>query len=655
MAEPTAAARAAYRPEIDGLRAIAVLAVVAYHLDPRLLPGGFVGVDVFFVISGYLITLLLHGEWQRHGRIDLPAFYSRRAKRLLPAGLLMILVVLLASAVVLGPQGVSLGRLADSVLASLAFLANFYFLANTGGYFSGPADELPLLHLWSLAVEEQFYLVYPLLLCGLLGRGLRTAGVLLLGLCVASLLLAEHWLQVNPAQAFYQMPARFWELALGGLVALSRPLRLPARAPAWIAAAGLALVLFACGATQPGAGFPGASALPAVLGSALLLWCQHCTERTGPVGSLLASRPFVFVGLLSYPLYLWHWPLLAIDRAANLESSSMGWRAGLCLLALALAWLTYRGLEQPVRASRQPPRRILLAAALMIALVAATAVGVGRLDLVPSERAALVERTRMDQPQGMDRCHFGLAARITALPPAECHLLPGHAPRLAIWGDSHALAWQPFAWRLAAARGVSAARFTMDSCPPVVGYAGRHPDIPSHGENCARLNALTLEHLIEPGRFDTVVLAWRWTAGAEPGAPVDKLPAGLDAALSQLSGVPEILLFAPLPELREPAPRCIAAAREFRCAEPRPRFDARTRPARVLLTDLQARYPNLRVIDPTAFFCRDAICPVTRDGYSLFWDDDHVSRTAAEAFAASYLAGPTRYNFASPPPGRRSQ
>ncbi len=652
-----------YRKEIDGLRAVAVAAVVLYHVDARLLPGGCVGVDVFFVISGYLITSLLRAEWLDTGRIDLPAFYARRIRRLMPALWVVVAAVLLATAFWLAPMLQPVYRITDSAVASLAFFANVYFQIHAGGYFEGPADQLPLLHLWSLAVEEQFYLVYPVLLWVLMARAAQRVGAVLVLLSLASLALAEHWLQIDPAAAFYQMPSRFWELDIGGLVALSAAPRLGAGLTPWTAAAGLGLIVAACVLPFSPGHFPGLGALPAVLGATLVIWAVHERAPLGPAGAALGARPVVALGLVSYSLYLWHWPLLALDRATRLDESPLAWRLGLAGLAVVLAWLSYRWVETPLRRSKSwTPRQVFVAAGLALSTLMLAAVGLGRMNLMPDDVAALVEQTRNDRPANMARCHFGLSAQVTALPGRECQSRAAGEPRIAIWGDSHALAWQPFAWRLAAARNVAAIGLTMDSCPPAPGHVVQHPHVPGQGRQCAALNALALQRL-SSGGFDVVVLSSRWTAqfpgpaddgrGAATAASDAPVLRGLELALAGLSQVPEVLVIGPTPELRGYADKCIASGRLPQCAVSREQFDRDSAHARGLLSALVARFPNATLVDPGDYFCGPDVCPVMKQGRALYWDDDHVAASAADGFAAAYLANPARYTALrgrTPPP-----
>ncbi|KFN43269.1 hypothetical protein N790_02565 [Arenimonas malthae CC-JY-1] len=650
-----------YRPEIDGLRAIAVLSVVLYHVDATILPGGFVGVDVFFVISGYLITSLLATELGATGRIDLAAFYARRVKRLMPALVLVVAAVVAIYALLAMVSGAGIQDLVRSAVASLAFFPNIHFKGTTGGYFEPAADELPLLHLWSLGVEEQFYLLFPLLLWLLLSGGRRLAGAALFLSCLASLVLAEVWLRTDPESAFFLMPARLWELGAGALVALS-PANGRLRGDGSVsAAAGLALIGLAAATTGVWLPFPGLGALPAVVGSVLVLYSVHvhpAADATHGAAAWLRWRPFVALGLLSYSWYLWHWPLLVLERKLNFAPAQLETRLLVALLALGLAWVSYRFVETPVRQSRRlPARRALLLGALAILGMIALLGGLDR-RLQPAHREpTLAERTRMDRPQDQRRCHVYLKSEVESLDPGGCVQGSGSSPEFAVWGDSHALAWRPFARRLAEDAGAQFISVSMDSCPPVERYSGYRADIPTHARDCRRFNGRVLEFLATAAP-QRIIIAARWTSYLAPGGvsprPRDKamspeqFEAALDTVVSKLAGKQEVLLIAPVSELRRGAPECIESRREKECAYTRQEVLDSTAAARRLLLSVAARHSNVTVVDAMDFFCDGVSCPVTRDGYGLFWDDDHVSATAAAAFADRFLADPARYTLGAP-------
>ncbi len=637
LSQPTTAL--AYRPEIDGLRAIAVAAVVLYHADESLLPGGFVGVDVFFVISGYLITALLAGEWGSTGRIDFAAFYARRVRRLLPALTTLVVVVMIAAVVLLGRHGKVFDQVGNSAAASLLFVANFWFQMNSGGYFDDPAAAMPLLHLWSLAVEEQYYFVYPALLALLLR--LVPGGVprRLAVFSVASLLLAEYWVHILPERAFFQMPARFWELAAGGLVALSSVPAAPRARDRWMLPLGVLVVLAASVYTPHWGSFPGIGAIPAVAGAVLVLLGVHRHAATGVVAAALRSRPLVTLGLLSYSLYLWHWPLLVFDFHLHWEPSPTWWRLLLCVAAVALAWLSWRFIEMPFRTRRAGAGRTLLAGAALTSLALVTVALSGRIDRVPADARKLARVAQYDLPDDQ-RCHLPSDEPIGALDPADCSSASGVVPGVVVWGDSHAMAWRPLAASIARHAGVAHAGLTMNGCPP----SGRREDAGPMPERapCADLNDLALSWF-ETGKIDTVIMGMRWPLGV-PGAALQERLDGLDAALRRMGAVRRVLVMGPLPWLKRPAPECITLGWVEQCAVTRAVYDEAAAANWLGLRVLAARFPNVELVDAGAYFCDDATCPVMRDGYAQYWDNDHISATAARAFADQWLADPARYD-----------
>lgn len=640
-----------YRREIDGLRAIAVLGVVLYHAEPSWLPGGFLGVDVFFVISGYLITSLLLLEHRQSGTVDLAAFYARRVRRLLPALGVLVATTTLAGVWLLHD---SHQQLLYSAAASLLFVGNIYFQLNTGDYFDGPTDEVPLLHLWSLGVEEQFYLVLPLLvlLC-VRWRGQRgLVGALVVG-SVVSLVLAEHWMQIRPSVAFYQMPSRFWEFAAGSLVALAPRKRLRPQLATGVAWAGMGTIVAAM-AVGTSAHFPGIGALPVVLGSTALVWSVHDGERSDAPTAVLGSRAMVFFGAISYSLYLWHWPLLALLRAIVWEPS-LASRLGACLLAVALAWLSYRHVETPFRTgTRGSTPRTVLAGVGVSAALALAFVGVGHTFATPPletpDTGTPAAEAALDRPANVRACHFGLGKEVERLQPADCYSDPGKRAGVVLWGDSHALAWQPFAWSVAQAAGTSAAGFTLDSCPPVGNFDTFRADFPRHVENCRRFNALAVEYIREQAP-DEVILAGRWllyfqtrhAKGLRAQSP-GSFAAGIAQTVDEIAPhAKKVVLLGPLPALGAPAPRCMSAGDEPRCEMARAEYDRLAAKVWVTFRQIASRHPNVELVDPAGFFCGLQRCPATRDGYALFWDSNHVSSKAARQFAGMYLADPARW------------
>lgn len=463
-----------YRPDIDGLRAVAVLSVVLCHCGVAV-PGGYVGVDVFFVISGYLIAGLMLKDL-RSGTFSLVHFWERRARRILPALFVVVAASLILGWFMLVPKLYEMfGR---SVVSLMLLRSNVFFSRHTG-YFASGAEDNPLLHTWSLSVEEQFYLFIPLLFWAA-ARMRREAwlgaivGVLAVISLACSIYGAIHW---GP-KAYFPLSTRAWELFAGVLTALfarNTP-RVPAafrEVAAVLGLAGVALPCFLYGAATP---FPGLAALPPVLGTVLLIVFGSLDERATCVHRLLSSRPAVSVGLISYSLYLWHWPLMVFIRSFHneMELTASG-RALLIMASAALAFITYRYVERPFRGGRwlASRRRLLVATACVFVCLFTAGQALryshGVIDRLP-ERAQLFARTGADN---FSWCHVHQAEHVP-------HRLlrvgaAGVEPRLLVWGDSHAGVVMPVIHEMCLASGIAARCAMYPARPPVVHHCAELP------------------------------------------------------------------------------------------------------------------------------------------------------------------------------------
>jgi peptidoglycan/LPS O-acetylase OafA/YrhL len=344
-----------YRRDIDGLRAVAVVPVVLFHAGLKPFGGGYIGVDVFFVISGYLITLLIAGEIEQ-GRFSIVRFYERRVRRILPALFAVVFFGSIAASRLLTPQQYKM--FAKSVFATAVFASNVLFWLESS-YFDPPAAMKPLLHTWSLAVEEQFYIVFPLFLL-IIHRWLKGQYIVWLAPIAVLSFAASVWGVVHdPTATFYLAPTRAWELALGSLLALDAFPQLRQRL--WRELVGLlGLVLIAWGVfaftyTTP---FPGTNALFPAGGAALVIYSGNGCETT--IGKVLGLRPLVFIGLISYSLYLWHWPLLVFAQVWNIDELTAGQKGVIVVLSFLLAVLSWRFVELPFRRPAGVVRRIPL-------------------------------------------------------------------------------------------------------------------------------------------------------------------------------------------------------------------------------------------------------------------------------------------------------
>ena len=386
-----------YRREIDGLRAVAVLPVLLYHAGFGLFSGGFVGVDVFFVISGYLITTLIVLEKQA-GRFSILTFYERRARRILPALLLVIVVSTPLAIAVMLPS--DLRVFSESVIATLLFVPNVFFWSQ-GGYFAGPNELVPLLHTWSLGVEEQYYLFFPLfILLAWRWIGLRAIAVLIALVALGSLGLADWWSKAHPTANFYLLPTRAWELLVGSLLAVylvKRPQPV-GRVGNIAAVIGLLLVFYAIFTFDEATPFPSLWAAIPVGGTALII--LFCTPKTW-VYRILSLPLVVGLGLISYSTYLWHQPLLAFARIRFGELSPVV-LLGLLLLSILLAWASWRYVERPFRNRKMFSRGQIFgmslgASAVLAAFAGYVVVENGFSGRYPDWQQQLVAQTRAER------------------------------------------------------------------------------------------------------------------------------------------------------------------------------------------------------------------------------------------------------------------
>lgn len=632
-----------YRRHIDGLRAIAVLAVVAYHAGLPWTRGGFVGVDVFFVISGFLITGLLFREFSATGDLSLRGFYERRVRRLAPALLLVLGATLALGAVFLVPVGGEQQGLAKSAIATVLLVSNFYFAHSTGGYFDAPAAAQPLLHTWSLSVEEQFYLVWPgfmlLLARWSRRRGIgfdRTLGGLLVVVFVASLALSIITTEAHREFAFFGSPTRAWEFAAGGLVyVLATRRTTPIRFAQPIAALGLLAILYAVMAFDAEAiPFPGwHAAIPALGTAALILGCEHA--RHGSVARLLGLRPLVAIGLVSYAFYLWHWPLLVVARLQTLGEIGPLGIAGVCMLALVLAALTYRFVENPIRrkqvalmATRSRTFRMGAAGCAVVVLLAAglgawAKLGWTRDDGNSALQAALADfrkvRVACDQAQPYD----GHLAR-----GPDCDFPQSStSPDIIVWGDSHAAHYVPALTAYARRNGLSLRIRYMSECPPLQGYSPLLVGIP-RALGCQRFNQDVLREVrkLEARKPVIVVLASHWPAYVSNPSALAAARRGASASLRAigLAGARSVVM-APTPDFLHEVPACLARRSVATCSISRDDAEQGRRAAFDMLASAVAGAPRATLLDPMDTLCTPTACPALAGNVVLYSDRHHLT------------------------------
>jgi len=631
----------AYRPDIDGLRAISVMAVVLYHAGLPI-PGGFVGVDVFFVISGYLIAAQIYREVAER-RFTFRGFYARRARRILPALAGMLVGFLLLGSLVLTP--LELRELGKEAVAAILGLSNLLFFSG-GGYFEPAAEYDPLLMSWSLGVEEQFYLIFPLIVLALVRlperRRIGVLAVLSL-LSFAGSIVLTH---VNQKAAFYLIPTRAWELGLGALLALWEHRRPQAAAfgagSAFAEGAALlggALILAALFAYSPGFEFPGAFAALPTLGAVLLL----ASRASGFNRWVLTCRPLPFIGKISYSWYLWHWPVFYLQRAFAGGAPSQP-APVLILVSFALAVLSWRFIEQPFRARRAPEWRVLSAYGALICAVAVA----GALFYVAGGAPGRLgpQAQRMAGAVAASRASPCLAPYGATSPANVAVCLPtdGRA-RAVILGDSHADAIAPGVKALVQAHGLGFGEMTKSSCLPLLGAGRALPDRPSHLDECLRYQDQAFRYVEQHPEVKVVVLAGYWSAGLQletrAGQP-EALGVALDDTIRRLEAMGRrVVLVRDVPIFRfDPYARTFAEfmplrrwfAQRLAGAEPGvAAAAAETVPdtSGDLLAEISRRRPEVFVIDPARALCSQGACRYAADGAVYYSDFQHLTASGA--------------------------
>lgn len=473
------------------MRAIAVLPVILFHLGFPYTPGGFVGVDVFFVLSGYLITRQIALELSEN-RFSLLDFYDRRVRRLLPALFAMLIGSTLLALLVLLPR--DLDSFGESLVAAVLSISNFYFWTESG-YFAPAAESMPLLHTWSLAVEEQFYLLFPPLMIIIWRFGSAHVWRTLALLALVSFAAGVWTSRSAPAAGFYLLPMRAWELLLGSLLALAPGFK-PASLRQRNAAASLGLLGIATAVLTFNAGtrFPGLAAALPCIGAALVIWAGQPSESAVEVGSephplalrLLTLPPLVFVGLISYSLYLWHWPLIVFAGQWSFTPLSIGRTALVLCATFAIAAASWKFIEQPLRrgTSLWTTRglRVRTSGALVgvLALVGISLdVGGGFPWLQPKAVLAVVDDAE-DRSPLRERCHFQMSEQRRRTFDETCVFGDATGRRIVVFGDSHGAELSYALSEIVRERHLHVRQITASGCAPLLGFAERRQGCVSH-------------------------------------------------------------------------------------------------------------------------------------------------------------------------------
>jgi peptidoglycan/LPS O-acetylase OafA/YrhL len=613
-----------WQPHIDGLRAISVVSVLLYHANILQFSGGFVGVDVFFVISGFLISTIIYGDIALYGRLRVVSFYERRARRILPVFIVVTAATITAGGFLLLPGQFT--ELSQSAIYAVGFAANIFFYASSN-YFSQNGSIQPLLHYWSLGVEEQFYLTFPffVLVCSRLGPRLVGAGII--AVAALSLVLAEYSVLRDPPAAFYLPLPRAWELMAGCILALPDfPFPQRRRACEALAAIGLGLITVAVFFYDSQTTFPGLSTLAPVLGAAFILCgCHRCATLTG---ALLSVRALRLVGLWSYSIYMVHWPLFAFTRLYSPHPRLL-FNVIIVVLSIGVGAFSYRFIETPFRSARGIPcSRGVLGVAGLTAL--ASLVGVSLLVVLtggflsrfpPKVRDVLAYSNYLATVRPAWRytqCFLRDAQTWDGLDQAAC-LHPAH-PSALLWGDSHAGDLYPALFELFRRHGVQLSQANAAGCAPILAYiVGAHP-------NCHEFNERVFDW-INQNRPDKVILSALW--------PLDRTSIELlEQTIARMNdfGI-FVVLIGETPVYANPVPdilatRLIRGETDVRAESQDTGGDANSD---FFLGKRFLDRPNVIYLSPWQTLCEGSECPLAGDdGMPLLMDKDHFTERGAQ-------------------------
>jgi peptidoglycan/LPS O-acetylase OafA/YrhL len=657
-----------YRPELDGIRALAIIAVVAYHAGVPYFSSGYLGVDFFFVISGYLITGILAQEVVKSGSLDLKNFWARRVRRLMPAALFMLIICIGLYVWFIPPVVGNYWALARSIASSAFFASNFFFYRQNSGYFDESMNQYPLLHTWSLSVEEQYYLLWPLaiwVVAKYQTRQIKNQNIisklrgLLWTLFVTSLFIYVYYTTLDPKYSFYLLPARAWEFAAGGLLALyllNKNLQsIVSSKLAWLgsglATMGVALSLLSINHIEESTlRIQALWAVLPVIGTTMLI-AGLTLNRTGVWSRFFSLRPLVWLGLLSYSWYLWHWPLLTIQKIYSLGGDTLVQRLGICLLSLGLAYISYRLVERPIRESKPwlfgTTKGALIAGVfIVLSMLGLAAAVIFNKNFQQSNPNHLALEAAKDDRVDLSTC----SVLNTSFPELTvCSIndsqLEASAPIIVLWGDSHADHFTATLLQMYPKHKIHKLMFT--GCPPLIDDG---LTVFNYNAKCQALNQAALAHINSLGaKNERLFLSARWPmyfgqSSISVAEDMKGYPRDIDMYSSMSTGLTNLFKHLPLdttiigatPELTLNAPKCLMTRPSQACDVPKSTVDAQLNPSFSALKKIMSNHPTMNFIDLRPYFCNESTCFASKNGRSLYTDDDHITATTAKDLAGFF-------------------
>ena len=597
--------------QIQGLRAVAALLVTIFHA--RLMPGGFIGVDIFYVISGYLITGLIIREIDKTGRLDLNEFYQRRIKRLLPTSVFVLFITAIVGMFVL--PAITRDALGRDLFAAAAYVSNYLFAWWENDYQNLNATPSPFIHYWSLAVEEQFYVVWPIFILFLSRYGKRAIFQGVAIVTALSLLLSIYLTQVAPIWAFYSLPTRAWELGFGALLLFIPDRYLRNRFLPWIGAIGIAIATFNF---DESTAFPGFNALLPVVATAILIGSIPVWPRF--FNDLSNNRLMQWLGAISYPLYLWHWPALVLPSSALGRPLQIRERFLCILLTIVLAHITSKFVEQPLRHRSFSAKKIYgffatTTAVSLLAGVAIASTSSSVINVKGTNYSFNLEQVVAKPGVYGDGCHVNYGE----IESGDCTYGEiGSAIKVVLYGDSHAAQWFPTLEVLAREKGFELISLTKSACPSV--------DVPRSDQGAYknsecdkwRENSVKRIQKIKP----TAVILSSFQYFTEPRGYSSRAQwwnEGQRRLLADLQGSSRNLIYiSDTPQPLRDIPNCLASQDVKDC-------DTTEKTPNVIIN-------GFKKIDPTPWLCTN-VCSSIKDGYVVYRDGSHISVQSALALA----------------------
>jgi peptidoglycan/LPS O-acetylase OafA/YrhL len=663
--------RGAYRPDIDGLRAVAILAVVAFHAGLRTFHGGFVGVDIFFVVSGFLIGGIVYRE-AKSQTFTFARFYKRRAKRILPAFFVVLLACYAVAVSVLSPS--ELRQFAGTALAALFSLSNVQLWLTTG-YFTTGAQFNPLLMTWSLGVEEQFYILLPIALLLVISRKGHLATHAIALCTLISFALSSWGVAYHPTMSFFLLPTRAWEIGVGVLLAIyaheqhTSSLTSKTRSVHILGGLGAVALIYSilvCRSTQ----FPGIAALVPVVGTLLLI-----ASPNSFVSDVLSARPMIFVGKISYSWYLWHWPLLSFAKIICDRPLGQDATLSIVFVSFCVAIGSFYFVEQPFRHSSTPTRQMLIRYGTLLILISVPPLALIATKGLSQRRVQLAQMEAQGTSVTRDVC-LAAYGKTTPLLTPECVSSANNGHIVALIGDSHAGTLATDLRFIAIRSGYAFEEIGKSSCPPLHKVTIYMPNHPGHDHECAEFNLNTLSYLRNDPRVEVVVIAGFWSApfsqreedfryvpvtkrmdlsrylpiphnsGVPDEASRKYLEYGLESEVEQLRTAGKRVLiikdapqftFNPvrytisryipirrnLEKLLSPGPKLIEYA-----SGRAPVYDDFQESA--VIDEIAARHSNVQVYDLREKLCDSRGCTFFSDDKLLYIDPNHLSQVGAE-------------------------